>query len=363
MSSGVDSSVAAAMLAKAHKNVRGVYMANWSQTAKCTEQDWNDVRKVCDHIGIKCERVNFERDYWIKVFEPMVDGYRNGITPNPDVGCNRHVKFGRMMDHLKGQFASLDSDKKWWLATGHYARVVFDNNERKYRLLRGISSAKDQSYYLSSIDPRVLQHVLMPIGNYEKLRIREFATEWGLHVAAKPDSQGLCFVSQEHTRFSDFLDEYLEPKVGNIITADGKVWGQHKGVWHATIGQRASVTMPQGNSEYQGTWFVAEKRLETNELVIVKGGDNSALYSQQVEVTDWHWLAEKPSLGINTLLLQYRSLQTPLVIQSLEWPASGLARITLLEPARAMASGQVVVLYKGNIVLGSGIIAKTAALP
>lgn len=362
MSSGVDSSVAAAMLAKTHANVRGVYMANWSQTAKCTEQDWNDVKKVCDHIGIPCERVNFERDYWTKVFEPMVDGYREGKTPNPDVGCNRHVKFGRMIEHLKEQFAALDANRKWWLATGHYARVVRDKETLKYRLLRGVSSAKDQSYYLSSINPEVLQHVLMPIGNFEKLRIREFAEDWGLHVASKPDSQGLCFVSQEHTRFSDFLDEYLEPKAGNIITADGKVWGQHSGVWHATIGQRASVSMPQGDPEFQGAWYVAEKRLETNELVIVRGGDNNALFSQRVEVADWHWLAEKPSPGTGSLLLQYRSLQTPLTVESSEWPASNMARITLLKPARAIASGQVAVLYNNDLVLGSGTIVKTAAL-
>lgn len=350
MSSGVDSSVAAAMYASKYRNVRGIYMANWSQTAKCTESDWNDVQKVCHQLKIPCERVNFEKEYWNDVFQPMLSMYERGLTPNPDTGCNKYVKFGKMIEHL----TSTLPNKKWWLVTGHYARIMYHTPSREYRLLRGYSQQKDQSYYLSSIPQSVLSRVLMPIGHYVKPQVRQLAKEYNLHIASKPDSQGLCFVSQEHTKFRDFLNEYLPPNPGNIITEDGKVWGKHQGLWHATIGQKSSISMPQGDPKYHGTWFVSEKLPETNELVIVKGGNNPKLFHSGVNVTDWQWLNGEPE-NYDNLQLQYRSLQDPLPVVSVKPVPSGLD-IELRDKTRAMAQGQNVVLYSGNQVLGSGVI-------
>lgn len=350
MSSGVDSSVAAGIYASKYPNVRGIYMANWSQTAKCTEADWNDVQKVCKQLKIPCERVNFEREYWNDVFQPMIRSYEDGKTPNPDTGCNKYVKFGKMIDHLTTSLP----DKKWWLVTGHYSRVMKHRSKNEFHLLRGFSQMKDQSYYLSSIPKAVLSRILMPIGHYLKSSTRDLAKTYNLHIASKPDSQGLCFVSQEHTKFRDFLNEYIPPNPGNIVTEDGKVWGRHQGIWHATIGQKSAISMPQGDPKYQGVWFVSEKRPETNELVIVQHRDNPKLYHHKLKVDNWQWL-QKPS-NFDNIQLQYKSLQEPVDVTNIEESSSSL-NITMSKKSRAMAPGQNVVLYSGNQVLGSGVIA------
>lgn len=356
MSSGVDSSVAAALYASKYKNVRGVYMANWSQTAKCTEADWNDVQKICQLLNIPCERVNFEREYWNEVFMPMISDYQRGLTPNPDIGCNKYVKFGKMVEHLSNK---LEAARKWWLVTGHYARVMKNEDTGRYSLLRGLYPNKDQSYYLSMIPLSILPRVLMPIGHMTKPEVREKAQELNLHVASKPDSQGLCFVSQEENSFRDFLDEYIEPQPGNIITEDGKVWGQHRGLWHATIGQRLGISMPQGDPNYQGTWFVSEKRPATNELVIVRGGDNPSLFNSKISVDNWSWLCQLPKIDLenNTYHIQYRSLQFPIAIKNFRELDRGI-EVELTELGRAIAPGQNLVIYNESEVIGSGVITR-----
>lgn len=352
MSSGVDSSVTAALYASKYRNVRGIYMANWSQTAKCTEAEWNDVQKVCHQLKIPCERVNFEKEYWSDVFAPMVEMYEQGLTPNPDLGCNRYIKFGKMIEHLGNKFAN---DKKWWLATGHYARV--ESTPTGPRLLRAYDGNKDQSYYLANIKPSVLGNVLMPLGHYTKPQVRQLAKEYDLHTAKKPDSVGLCFVSPDHTKFRHFLDEYIAPKPGNIVTEDGKVWGTHQGLWHATIGQKLGISMPQGDPKYNGVWFVSEKRVESNELVIVKGGKNEALYKVGVKAEQWEWFNKEARLE-DDLFIQYRSLQEPAKVKQME-VGDGSVVFSLEQKQRAMAPGQNVVLYQGNAVLGSGVLSLT----
>lgn len=356
MSSGVDSSVTAAIYAAKYKNVKGVYMANWSQSAKCTEGEWNDVQRVCESIGIPCERVNFEKDYWSQVFLPMIEMYENGMTPNPDLGCNRFIKFGVMMDHLAAKYAN--KEHKWWLATGHYARIE-NSGYGSAKLIRAYDGNKDQSYYLANISPQVLPRLLMPLGHYTKPQVRAMAEQFNLHTASKPDSQGLCFVSPDHTKFRHFLDEFIPPKPGNIITQDGKVWGQHQGIWHATVGQRSGISMPQGDPRYQGIWFVSEKRKQTNELVIVRGKDHPALYSKNIRVGLWEWLVE-PSVDFSPggLSIQFRSLQKPVPISDFSIRGSDVA-MSLQHEQRAMAPGQNIVLYDGNIVLGSGVLMET----
>lgn len=350
MSSGVDSSVTAALMAQRHgkAHVKGVYMANWLQDAKCTEGEWSDVQRVCEQIGIDCERVNFEKEYWHDVFAPMLAMYERGLTPNPDMGCNRYVKFGVMVQHLQRRLGN-----QWWLATGHYARIepsVYP------RLIRGYDGNKDQSYYLANVENSVLHRVLMPLGHYTKPQVRQMAAQMKLHTASKPDSQGLCFVSPTGS-FRDFLNEYLPQNPGNIVTEDGRVWAQHQGLWHATVGQKAGITMPQGDPRYKGVWFVSEKRIAENELVIVKGGDNPALFKKRLSVEDWLWMGDGAAHAHGDLSIQYRSLQDPVLVESMT--IDDTVHFTLKQAQRAMAPGQSVVLYKGNRVLGAGTLAST----
>lgn len=360
MSSGVDSSVCAALYAQKYRNVRGIYMANWSQTARCTESDWVDVKKICNELNIPSERVNFEKEYWSDVFQPMVQMYERGLTPNPDVGCNKYVKFGKMIEHLTSKF---QNNQRWWLVTGHYARIMHYKPSNEFHLLRGFYKPKDQSYYLSNIPKDVLLHVLMPIGHLTKPKVRELASKFNLHIAKKPDSQGLCFVSQDENNFRKFLNEYIEPSPGNIITEDGKVWGRHEGLWHATIGQKLGISMPQGDPKYKGIWFVSEKRFDTNELVIVKGNNNEKLFRKRLRVDEWDWLTDDISTIPNKckdgkLSVQYRSLQQPEVVKHFLFKDNEI-EIELADEARAMAPGQSIVLYENNRVLGSGILKET----
>lgn len=363
MSSGVDSSVTASLYAKKFKNVRGIYMANWSQTSKCIEADWNDVKMICKQLNIPCERVNFEKEYWNDVFDPMIQQYKNGLTPNPDVGCNKYVKFGKMIEHLHNKFDK-EQSKKWWLVTGHYARIMEHKSTGEIHLLRGLYPNKDQSYYLSMLPRDAMHRLLMPIGHMIKPKVREIAKQENLITAEKPDSQGLCFVSQDQSKFRHFLDEYIPPNPGNIITEDGKVWGRHNGLWHATIGQRLGVSMPQGDPNYKGVWFVSEKRVETNEIVIVKGGSNEALFKSKLFIKDWEWLTDDltDSLNNEELTVQFRSLQDSAnKVKKLEiYPGINELTIELVEVARAMAPGQNIVLYNGNRLLGAGVLSKTA---
>lgn len=362
MSSGVDSSVCAALYAN-YPNVRGIYMSNWSQTATCTERDWKDVQKVCHQLNIPCDRVNFESDYWGNVFTPMIEQYRAGLTPNPDVGCNKHVKFGKLAQYLNENYG--EDDGNWWLVTGHYARVMQSATTGEYHLLRGLSTRKDQSYYLSSIPSSILPRVIFPLGHHLKSETRQMATRFNLHVQKKPDSQGLCFVNPHQSNFRDFLNEYIEPQPGDIVTEDGKVWGHHQGLWHATIGQKSSVSMPQGDPNYKGVWFVAEKNVAKNQLIIVRGHDNPKLYKSRVVVTDVDWVCDAGkvcALDSHDVEFQHHSLSKPTRVKLWnigESKEKVVVELELQESVRALAPGQAGVFYHGNQVLGGGVISKT----
>lgn len=386
MSSGVDSSLCAAMFAERYpqNKVRGVYMANWDQPGvegklKCTEREWNEVQRVCDMINIPCERVSFEKEYWIDVFMPMIEQYKRGLTPNPDVSCNRYIKFGKMIEHLEKKFSPSvqikdntgnNSNGKWWLVTGHYSRIMTYQPTGQLHLLRGSYPYKDQSYYLSSVPPHIFPKLLLPLGHITKPQVRALAKQLDLPTAEKPDSQGLCFVSQTGN-FRDFLNQYIDPNPGNIITKNGSVFGQHQGLWHATIGQRAGISMPQGDERYKGIWFVSEKRYDLNELVIVKGTDNEDLFSQVIDVEDWHWAGleeEKKPPSANELkhtygklTVQHRSLQEEIEVDELLLDNDGkLVHVSLKNKSRSIAPGQNLVLY-GNTqrILGCGMISRS----
>ncbi|ANB12547.1 Slm3p [Sugiyamaella lignohabitans] len=378
MSSGVDSSTTAALLAKKYPGqVHGIYMCNWTATARCTEDEWNDVKEVSKVIGIPCHRVNLEKEYWTKVFEPMIDMYKNGLTPNPDVGCNRHIKFGALLqwasDHQKRLTGSPEGTK-WWLATGHYARVGIPaardgtNLEAKsniHHLLRPKDLSKDQSYYLSTVLPESLNRVLFPLAAYTKPQIRQIAVDLDLPTASKPDSQGLCFVSQDHGHFKDFLEEYVVPTPGDIVTEDGKVVGKHQGLWQATIGQRSGVSMPQGDPECRGVWYVSDKRTAENQIVIVRGRDHPSIFRTTAQCSKFRWLGSDISLDdLSSIRVQFRSLQdqglsvSDITVKNGIPGSSAVTDISVQfsEPARAVAPGQYLVLYQRDRVLGSGMI-------
>lgn len=452
MSSGVDSSTAAALLVEKYgkDRVKGIFMANWDSVAaggnstkdgkqsnavlqeRCDEKDWQDVQTLCKNLGISCERVNFEQEYWQDVFEPMIEMYRIGQTPNPDVGCNKYIKFGSLIKHLEKKYINTDGDngnsdinqRKWWLATGHYARVATHLPSNSVHLLRPDHLPKDQSYYLSTISSSVLQKIFFPLSHFPKPLIRQLAKyKYNLITADKPDSQGLCFVSQNQNKFRAFLDEYLEPNPGNIVrfrhnkedgTREKVIVGQHNGIWHATVGQKSGVMMPQGNEETKGTWYVQSKNYDTNEIVIVKGNSNPSLFTQHITSKDFEWLVDPETLSwsnssVSTAVnsnkeiaattgkillewkasenddtndrgnfneskfyVQYRSLQLPEPVKTLRVEKANVTSaeslplhsvtVELQTARRAVAPGQYLVIYRDNCIVGSGVISKTTPI-
>ena len=377
MSSGVDSSVAAALFAGEYPNARGIYMQNWSKSQSltdpkddpCYERDWKDVVKVSEHLNLPVEKVNFEQDYWIDVFEPMLEGYNKGWTPNPDISCNKFVKFGKLIQHLNSKYGN----DNYWLVTGHYARIMESELDKEAHLLRSFYPQKDQSYYLSLVDPKILSRLLFPIGHLTKPEVRQLAKEIALPSANKPDSQGICFVNNsQHGKFKNFLEHYLVESKGDIVTLDqGKKrkWGEHKGLWSYTIGQKIGLSMPQGDPKCAGTWYVSEKLQDSNELVIVHGSNNPALYKDTLQVQDFTIQGNKKSLLKSLmhsavlegrLTMQYRSLQEPIPITAFDLSDKKVLNLKLTAKQRAMAPGQNCCLYIGDRVLGSGTIREVA---
>lgn len=376
MSSGVDSSTVAALLREKYPNndISGVYMENWNDTSNgegltCTERDWIDVQKVCHSIGLPCERVNFEREYWNEVFMPMIEMYKMGLTPNPDVGCNKFIKFGELYRYLekkeKSLAASSSKIQNWWLATGHYANVGLDSTSNTVHLLRPSHLPKDQSYYLSAISSTVLPRLLFPLGDYTKPQVRDLAlNKYHLPTAEKPDSQGICFIGQGQNTFRRFLDDYLEANPGDVVTEDGEVVGRHNGLWHATVGQRSGVAMPQGDPAKKGAWYVARKIPVKNQIVIVRGADNPAFYTNRVCCDTFDWLGhvdtDKIARDCPHIVVQYRSLQTPERVRCVSVGENGGLEVEFETLRRAVAPGQYLVMYNDEgRVLGSGVITNT----
>ncbi len=349
MSGGVDSSVAAYILKEQGYDVIGVFMKNWEEKDEegfCTsEEDYADVRKVCDQIGIPYYTVNFVKEYWDKVFTYFLEEYKRGRTPNPDVMCNKEIKFKAFLDYA----IKIGAD---YLATGHYAQIGF--REGEYHLLRGKDHNKDQTYFLCTLGQQQLSKAMFPIGHLVKTEVREIAERAGLETAKKKDSTGICFIGERD--FRQFLSNYLPAQPGEIRTHSGEYKGRHEGLMYYTLGQRKGLGI--GGNGTGEPWFVAEKDLVNNILYVVQGEDHPLLFSYGLEATELHWVTEKmyePSFSC-TAKFRYRQPDQHVTIYIQE---GNRAKILFDKPQKAVTPGQAVVFYRQEACLGGGIIDKT----
>ncbi|MEC5270686.1 MULTISPECIES: tRNA 2-thiouridine(34) synthase MnmA [Bacillaceae] len=344
MSGGVDSSVAAYLLKQQGYDVIGVFMKNWDDTDEfgvCTAtEDYEDVIRVCNQIGIPYYAVNFEKEYWDKVFTYFLDEYKAGRTPNPDVMCNKEIKFKAFLEHA----LKLGAD---YLATGHYAQVKIIDGE--YKMLRGKDVNKDQTYFLNQLSQEQISKVMFPIGHMDKKRVREIAKEAGLATATKKDSTGICFIGERN--FKEFLSKYLPAQPGRMETLTGEIKGFHEGLMYYTIGQRHGL----GIGGSGDPWFVVGKDLERNVLLVGQGYDNDALYSDAIIATNVSWVSdkEKPAQFSCTAKFRYRQPDHGVTVTLL---GNNTARVEFDEPIRAVTPGQAVVFYNGEECLGGGTI-------
>ncbi|MEK3890624.1 tRNA 2-thiouridine(34) synthase MnmA [Bacillus sp. FSL K6-3431] len=346
MSGGVDSSVAALLLKEQGYDVIGIFMKNWDDTDEngvCTAtEDYNDVIRVCNQIGIPYYAVNFEKQYWDKVFTYFLDEYKAGRTPNPDVMCNKEIKFKAFLEHAM----KLGAD---YLATGHYARV--DDVDGEVKMLRGIDTNKDQTYFLNQLSQAQLEKVMFPIGNIDKKHVREIAKEAGLATAAKKDSTGICFIGERN--FKEFLSGYLPAQKGIMTTLVGEKIGNHDGLMYYTIGQRHGL----GIGGAGDPWFVVGKDLEKNVLYVEQGFDHPSLYSDSITAVNISWVSDraKPDTFVCTAKFRYRQPDEEVEVRLLP---NGDVNVIFANPVRAVTPGQAVVFYKGEECLGGGTIDK-----
>ncbi|MBG9989245.1 tRNA 2-thiouridine(34) synthase MnmA [Aerococcaceae bacterium DSM 111176] len=349
MSGGVDSSVAALLLKEQGYDVVGLFMKNWDDTDEfgvCTAtMDYEDVALVAEQLEIPYYSVNFEKEYWDRVFQYFLREYRAGRTPNPDVMCNKEVKFEAFLDYAM----DIGAD---YIAMGHYAQVERDVTGR-VKLLRGHDNNKDQTYFLSQLSQEQLDRVLFPIGHLDKSEVREIAEKAGLATATKKDSTGICFIGERN--FNEFLSEYLPNKPGKMVTLDGEVKGDHMGLMYYTIGQRQGLGIG-GSSDSNEPWFVIGKDLETATLIVGQGYHHPELYSDYLEATDINLMTPQdlPQTFEATAKFRYRQADQKVTVELDETRTK--ARVIFDEPQRAITPGQAVVFYDGDECLGGGII-------
>ena len=344
MSGGVDSSVAALLLKEQGYDVIGVFMKNWEEKDEngvCTaESDWRDVRDVCDLIGIPYYAVNFAREYWDRVFSYFLDEYRAGRTPNPDVLCNREIKFRAFLDFAMQLGASR-------MATGHFVQT----NEQG-DLLRGADSNKDQSYFLYMLHREQLKKAIFPVGGMTKAEVRRIAAERGLPVSQKKDSTGVCFIGER--KFKQFLQTYLPAQPGDMVSPEGQVVGRHDGLMYYTLGQRRGLGI--GGCGDGRSWFVIGKDLERNRLLVAQGEDHPMLYSTRSIAGGVTWVGDAPLREGETLRctarFRYRQGDQPVEVTL----TGDKLHIRSLTPQRAVTPGQSAVLYDGERCLGGAVV-------
>lgn len=352
MSGGVDSSVTALLLKQQGYDVVGVFMKNWDDTDEngvCTAtEDYKDVAKVATQIGIPYYSVNFEKEYWDRVFTYFIDEFKKGRTPNPDVICNKEIKFKAFIEYAN----QLGAD---YVATGHYADLKRDEAGNMH-LMRAKDQTKDQTYFLSQLDHAQLDKVLFPLAGYTKKEVRQLAKDAGLVVADKKDSVGICFIGEDG-HFREFLSQYLPAQQGEMQTVDGKVVGTHAGLMYYTIGQRKGLGLG-GTKENNDPWFVIGKDITKNVLYVGQGYENEYLYATHMEASDIHWVDDVVSrYGTEfhcTAKFRYRQKDEGVTVKLSD--DGQMVTVTSDAPARAITPGQAVVFYDGDECLGSAII-------
>jgi len=352
LSGGVDSAVAALLLKEQGHDVQGLFMSNWDDDddAYCTAaSDYQDARAIARELSIPLHRVSFAAQYRTRVFDYFLQEQRAGRTPNPDVLCNREIKFGvalRYAQRLGGE----------WFATGHYARLVRNGAGTELRKARDAS--KDQTYFLHAVDRTDLARALMPLGELEKAAVRDRARRAGLPVYDKPDSTGICFIGERP--FREFLARFLRDEPGPIQTTDGVRLGMHRGLAFYTLGQREGLGLGGQRGSLEEPWYVAVKDTARNALVVVQGHDHPLLSSTELTTARLHWLTDAPTGAFRcTVKVRYRQADQGAAIEPL---GNGSARIVFDQAQRAVTPGQYAVLYGGDLCLGGAVI-ETVARP
>ena len=347
LSGGVDSAVAALLLQQQGLGVACAYMKNWINEeavfGNCPwQEDIEDARAVCAHLGLEFEVINFMRDYRERVVRYLVDGYARGLTPNPDVMCNREMKFGVLLDWAREH--GFDA-----VATGHYCR--HETVDGAPALLEGVDGNKDQSYFLAMISRSQLAHGLFPVGHLTKPEVRQLALAHGLPNARKKDSQGICFIGE--VKINDFLEKFIPESPGVIVDLEGRVLGQHRGLHRYTLGQRRGIGVPSNtDNEF---FVVVAKKLERNELVVAFESQRpEAIWHPAIDLHQLNWLTPRaPAEPVDLLArVRYRDPSVPARLIPRE---GGQARLEFAEPQRALAAGQVCALYDGPRLLGGGV--------
>ncbi|MGV1718806.1 tRNA 2-thiouridine(34) synthase MnmA [Vibrio furnissii] len=351
MSGGVDSSVSAYLLQQQGYQVEGLFMKNWEEDDNeeyCTAaEDLADAQAVCDKLGIHLHTINFAAEYWDNVFEYFLAEYKAGRTPNPDILCNKEIKFKAFLE-----FADevLDAD---YIAMGHYVRRTFPEHGEKPQMLRGLDGNKDQSYFLYTLGHEQVARSLFPVGELDKPEVRRIAEEQGLITAKKKDSTGICFIGER--KFTDFLSRYLPAQPGKIETPEGKVIGEHQGLMYHTLGQRKGLHIGGMKDGSEDPWYVAEKDLKRNVLIAVQGADHPLLKSNGLIASQLHWVDRMPMTEPMRCTVKTRYRQTD--IQCTVTPVDeNTIKVMFDEPQVAVTPGQSAVFYQGEVCLGGGII-------
>ena len=361
MSGGVDSSVSAVLLQQAGFKVEGLFMKNWEEddgTEYCTAMDdLADAQAVCDKIGMKLHTANFAMEYWDRVFEHFLAEYKAGRTPNPDILCNKEIKFKAFLDYA----LTLGAD---YIATGHYTRrsVNYSNADgtEVAQLLRGLDNNKDQSYFLHAVGGDKIAKTLFPVGELEKPVVRQIAEEHDLATAKKKDSTGICFIGER--RFKDFLQQYLPAQKGDIITDDGHVIGQHDGLMYYTLGQRGGIGIGGVKDRPEEPWFVLAKDLDKNRLIVGQGHEHPMLMSNELKAYKLDWIDGLPPADVFSdeglaCMEKSRYRQPDQACRVFATNADGSeVRVVFDEPQRAVTPGQSAVFYIDEVCLGGGVI-------
>lgn len=354
ISGGVDSSVAALRLLEQGHKVTGLFMKNWDEddgSEYCTaKEDLADAQQVSDKLGIELKTVNFAAEYWDNVFEDFLSEYAAGRTPNPDILCNREIKFKAFLDYA----TELGAD---YIATGHYTQIAQQHNQ--FQLLRGLDNNKDQSYFLYTLGQTQLSRSLFPIGNMEKPAVRELAQKAGFINSRKKDSTGICFIGER--KFKDFLQRYLPAQPGLMNTPEGETIGEHQGLMYYTLGQRQGLGIGGIKSATEEPWYVVEKNLKNNILVVAQGHDHTLMQSNTLNASQLSWVSGQAVSNSFRCTAKTRYRQKDQACQ-VTLIGDDHCLVQFDDPQRAVTPGQSVVFYNNEVCLGGGIIDATSTI-